>query len=171
MKSVKFARIGLILSQNDSSHRVLDSWGVLGQFFQKIGNKNKIRIFRQIQIFSDLSGKSPNKRPPPIWGTPTGHTYRAHLRGTGACLFNVPGTVRPNWGGRGGLDELGRSASGQGITFWGLSFKVFAFHLKLSEALVCSRASGDNFLRSFFWLFCVSFEAFRNSRLFSCLRG
>ena len=35
-----------------------------------------------------------------------------------------------------------------GITFCALSFEVFAFHLRLSEALVCFRASGDNLLRS-----------------------
>ena len=43
--------------------------------------------------------------------------------------------------------------------------------LRISGALVCFRASKTNFLRSFFWFFCASFEAFRNSRLFSCLQG
>ena len=37
-----------------------------------------------------------------------------------------------------------------GDQFCALSSEVFAFHLRLSEALVCFRASGDNFLRSFF---------------------
>ena len=40
-KSVKFARIGLILIQDESPHRVLDSPGGFGQFFQKIGRKRK----------------------------------------------------------------------------------------------------------------------------------
>ena len=31
-----------------------------------------------------------------------------------------------------------------------ISFEVFLFHLRLSEALVCFRSSGDNFVRSFF---------------------
>ena len=44
-----------------------------------------------------------------------------------------------------------------GITFCALSFEVVAFRLRLPEALVCFRASGDNLLRSFFWGFCVSY--------------
>ena len=38
-RSVKFARIGLILIQNESPHRALDSPGGFGQSFQKIGGK------------------------------------------------------------------------------------------------------------------------------------
>ena len=51
MKSVKFARIGLILIQNDSPHRVLDSWGGFGQFFQKIGKKIKFEISEKSRFF------------------------------------------------------------------------------------------------------------------------
>ena len=50
-KSVKFARIGLILIQNDSPHRVLDSWGGFGNFF---ANFRKMKKFDEIgQIRSD----------------------------------------------------------------------------------------------------------------------
>ena len=44
-----------------------------------------------------------------------------------------------------------------GITFCAISFELFVFHLKFSEALVCFRTSGDNLLRSFFRGFCVSY--------------
>ena len=43
-KSVKFARIELILIPPDSPHRVLDSPGGLGQFFQKIENKINFEV-------------------------------------------------------------------------------------------------------------------------------
>ena len=42
-KSVKFARIELILIQNESPHRVLDSWGVLANFSKKTKEKMEIR--------------------------------------------------------------------------------------------------------------------------------
>ena len=58
MKSVKFARIGLIFSQNDSPHRVLDSWGGFGQFFQKIGKKIKVDFFEKSRFFG-FSGEIP----------------------------------------------------------------------------------------------------------------
>ena len=44
MKSVKLARIELLSMQNESPHRVLDSPGVLGQFFQKIGKHIKVEF-------------------------------------------------------------------------------------------------------------------------------
>ena len=47
-----------------------------------------------------------------------------------------------------GVQKLSFVFAPPGITLCALSFEVFAFHLRLSEALVCFRASGDNFLRS-----------------------
>ena len=55
-KLVKFARIGLILIQDESPHRVLDSPGGGGQFFQKMGGKWKVEFFRgEKQIFESIA--------------------------------------------------------------------------------------------------------------------
>ena len=66
MKSLKFARIGLILMQNDSPHRVLDSWGGFDQFFQKIGKKIKFEFSEKSRFSGFFRGNPRNQPPSPI---------------------------------------------------------------------------------------------------------
>ena len=67
MKSVKFARIGFLVIQNESPHCVLDSPGGFGKFFRKKGG-NENSNFPKNPDFADFPGKSRNKRLAPKWG-------------------------------------------------------------------------------------------------------
>ena len=85
MKLVKFGRIELILIQNESPHRVLDSPGGGGwPIFPKNSGKNKIRFFsggkKIFESIAKIQTSTQNGGNPPVWRSPHGVKKSSKIR-------------------------------------------------------------------------------------------